>query len=108
MAVYYAEFVEADRLVGDQVSESIDSKHAMRRIPEIVDSDWNAYNRGKLNSGYLCPLFLYAIECMDRDENQWAVERLEQIKNPIFRLTVILAKIWRGINLIPTFSLSLF
>jgi hypothetical protein len=84
-AAYYAEFVEMDRLLGDPVSESIDSKHAMRRIREIVDGDWNAYNQGKLNSGYLRPLFLYAIECMDRDENQWAVERLEQIKNPICR-----------------------
>jgi hypothetical protein len=84
-AAYYAEFVEIDRVLGDPVSESTDSKQAMRRIREIVDGDWNTYNGGKLNSGYLRPLFLCAIECMDRDENQWAVARLEQIKNPFCR-----------------------
>lgn len=84
-AAYHAEFVEIDRVLGDPVSELTDSKEAMRRIREIIDGDWNAYDGGKLNSGYLRPLFLYAIECMDHDENQWAVERLERIKNPICR-----------------------
>ncbi|RFU23744.1 hypothetical protein B7463_g12594, partial [Scytalidium lignicola] len=84
-AAYHAEFVEMDRILGDPVSESTDSRQAMRRIREIVDGDYNTYDGGKLNSGYLRPLFLYAIECMDRDENHWAVERLEQIKNPICR-----------------------
>jgi hypothetical protein len=85
-AAYHGEFVEMDRVLGDPVSESTDSKQSMRRIRELVDGDWNAYDEGgKLNPGYLRPLFLYAIECMDRDENLWAVERLEQIKNPICR-----------------------
>ena len=84
-AAYHAEFVEMDRVLGDPVSESTDSRQAMRRIRETIDGDWNAYNGGKLNSGYVRPLFLYAIECMDLDENQWAVERLEEIKNPICR-----------------------
>jgi hypothetical protein len=84
-AAYHAELVEMDRVLGDPVSESTDSKQAMCRIREIVDGDWNVYDGGKLNSGYLRPLFLYAIECMDRDENQWAVDRLRQIKNPICR-----------------------
>lgn len=85
-AAYHAEFIEIDRVLGDPVSESAASKHAMRQVREIVDGDWNAYDqRGMLNPGYLRPLFLYAIECMDRDENQWAVERLERIKNSICR-----------------------
>ena len=84
-AAYQAEFVEMERTLGDPVSKSTDSKQAMGRIREIIDGDWNAYDGGKLNPGYLRPLFLYAIECMNRDENRWAVERLEQIKNPICR-----------------------
>ncbi|KAK4946084.1 hypothetical protein LTR10_014886 [Elasticomyces elasticus] len=85
-AAYHAEFIEIDRVLGDPVSESAASKHAMRQVREIVDGDWNAYDQqGLLNAGYLRPLFLYAIECMDRGENQWAVERLERIKNPICR-----------------------
>ncbi len=84
-AAYHAEFVEIDRVLGDPVSESTDSKEAMRRIREAIDGGWNAYEEGKLNSGYLRPLFLYAIECMDSEENQWAVERLGQIRNAICR-----------------------
>ncbi|RDW56755.1 hypothetical protein BP6252_13978 [Coleophoma cylindrospora] len=84
-AAYHTETVEMDRVLGDPVSERTDSKQAMRRIREIVDGDWNAYEAGKLNSGYLRPLFTYAIECMDREKNQWAVDRLREIKDPICR-----------------------
>jgi hypothetical protein len=84
-AVYYAEFIEIGRVLGDPVSESAESRQAMRRLREIVDGDWNAQEGGILKTGYLRPLFLYAIECMNRDENKWAVERLERIKNPICR-----------------------
>ena len=84
-AAYHAEFVEMGRVLGDPLSEWTDSKQAMRRIREIIDGDWNAYDGDRLNAGYLRPLFLYAIECMDGNQTQWAVERLEQIKNPICR-----------------------
>lgn len=86
---YHGEFIEISRVLGDPVSEFTESRQAMRRIREIVDGNWNAHEEEKgilkLKPGYLRPLFLYAIECMDRDENQWAVERLERIKNPICR-----------------------
>jgi hypothetical protein len=88
-AAYHGEFIEIGRVLGDPVSEFTKSIQAMRHLREIVDGDWNAHHeeRGtsKLKTGYLRPLFLYAIECMDRDENQWAVERLERIKDPICR-----------------------
>ncbi|KAL6898179.1 hypothetical protein GGI43DRAFT_87228 [Trichoderma evansii] len=88
-AAYHGEFIEIGRVLGDPVSEFTESRQAMRRIREIVDGGWNAHKEEKgilkLKPGYLRPLFLYAIECMDRDENQWAVERLERIKNPICR-----------------------
>jgi hypothetical protein len=86
MAAYHAEFIEIGRVLGDPVSESTDSMRAIQRIREIIDGDWNAYDdEGRLNSGYLRPIFLSAIESMDRSENQWAVEKLEQIRNPICR-----------------------
>lgn len=89
-AAYYAEFIELGRVLGDPVSEFTESRQAMRRLREIVDGDWNAHHKEervvlKLKTGYLRPLFLYAIECMDREESQWAVERMERIKDPICR-----------------------
>ena len=85
-AAYNAELIELDRVMGDPLSEWRNSKQAMQRVHEVLDGDWNVYDdAGKLNAGYLRPLFLYAIECMDRDENQWAVEKIQQIKSPICR-----------------------
>ncbi|EME82915.1 uncharacterized protein MYCFIDRAFT_203450 [Pseudocercospora fijiensis CIRAD86] len=84
-AAYHAEFVEMDRVLGDPISKSTGSRRAMQEIRSIVDGDWNCYHEGKLNPGYLRPLFLYAIECMDRDDNRWAVERMECVKDCICR-----------------------
>ncbi|KAL6836789.1 hypothetical protein J3E69DRAFT_322511 [Trichoderma sp. SZMC 28015] len=84
-AAYHAEFIEIGRVLGDPISKSAESRQAMHHLREIVDGDWNAQDGGVLKTGYLRPLFLYAIECMDKEENQWAVERLERIKNPICR-----------------------
>ncbi|UKZ73568.1 hypothetical protein TrVFT333_001215 [Trichoderma virens FT-333] len=82
---YHAEFIEIGRVLGDPISKSAESRQAMHHLREIVDGDWNAQEEGVLKTGYLRPLFLYAIECMDQAENKWAVERLEKIKNPICR-----------------------
>jgi hypothetical protein len=92
-AAYYTEIVEIDRVLGDPVSKSEDSREARWQIRMIIEGnheedgdDWNAYDHnGTLNSGYLRPLFLYAIECMDHDENAWAVEKISQIRNQICR-----------------------
>ncbi|KUL84248.1 hypothetical protein ZTR_06902 [Talaromyces verruculosus] len=94
-AAYYAEIVEIDRVLGDPVSKCEDSREARHQIRMIIEGndaeeddadDWNAYHhKGRLNSGYLRPLFLYAIECMDRDENEWAVEKIGEIRNQICR-----------------------
>ncbi|KAL7915695.1 hypothetical protein GGI35DRAFT_430465 [Trichoderma velutinum] len=84
-AAYHAEFIEIGRVLGDPISKSAESRQAMQHLREIVDGDWNAQEGGVLKTGYLRPLFLYAIECMDKEENKWAVERLEKIKNPICR-----------------------
>lgn len=85
-AAYHAELVELDRVLGDPVTESPYSKQAMRRIRKIIDGDWNAYDlEGKLNPAYLRPLFLYAIECMDHDQTQWAIGKMGKIRDPICR-----------------------
>ncbi|KAM5350805.1 hypothetical protein ACJ41O_007310 [Fusarium nematophilum] len=87
-AAYHAEFVEIDRVLGDPVSQWTDSREAIQAIRQIVDDEC-AYSDTTesegLNPGYLRPLFLYAIECMDREENQWAAGRIAQIRDPIYR-----------------------
>ncbi|XMA18835.1 hypothetical protein WAI453_011626 [Rhynchosporium graminicola] len=84
-AAYHVEFVELGRLMGDPLSESTDSKQALRQIRETIDSDSTFHHGEKLNPGYLRPLFLNTIECMDRNETKWAVEKMKQIRRPIAR-----------------------
>ena len=87
-AAYHAEIVEIDRVLGDPVSRWTDSRPSMHAIRDIVDGDWAQYleeDQEKLNPGYLRPLFMYAIECMDREQSQWAVEKIAQIQSPIYR-----------------------
>ncbi|KAF5007408.1 hypothetical protein FDECE_6256 [Fusarium decemcellulare] len=87
-AAYYAEFVELDRVLGDPVSQWTDSREAMQAIRRIVDDECagsETMESEGLNPGYLRPLFLCAIECMDREENHWAAERITQIRDPIYR-----------------------
>ncbi|KAH8683948.1 hypothetical protein BGZ61DRAFT_356857 [Ilyonectria robusta] len=87
-AAYHAEIVEIDRVLGDPVSKWTDSRESIQAIRDIVDGDGTndeGADAGKLNPGYLRPLFLYAIECMDQEQNQWAVERIAQIQSPIYR-----------------------
>ncbi|KAF7195015.1 hypothetical protein HII31_03689 [Pseudocercospora fuligena] len=85
-AAYHAEFVEMDRVIGDPITKSSGSRHAMAEIRNIIDGDWNCYNyEHKLNPGYLRPLFLYAIECMDRDQTKWAVARMKAVQDCICR-----------------------
>ncbi|KAK0387057.1 hypothetical protein NLU13_5370 [Sarocladium strictum] len=83
-AAYHAEFVEIDRLLGDPVSKFTDSREALREIRDIVDEECDSEGT-ELNPGYLRALFLYAIECMDREQNRWAVQRISQIQTPIYR-----------------------
>lgn len=85
---YYAEYVEIDRVLGDPLTKWTGSREAIRSIQQIVDDDWEEsyMTDGKgLNPGYLRALFLCAIECMDRDQNQWAVERISDIRGASYR-----------------------
>ncbi|KXS98510.1 hypothetical protein AC578_5525 [Pseudocercospora eumusae] len=85
-AAYHAEFVEMDRVIGDPITKSSGSRYAMQEIRNIIDGDWNCYDyENKLNPGYLRSLFLYAIECMDRDQTRWAVARMKAVQDCICR-----------------------
>ncbi|KAJ4327738.1 hypothetical protein N0V84_001847 [Fusarium piperis] len=87
-AAYHTEFVEMDRVLGDPVSKWTDSRASIDEIRRIVDNECalaDAAEPKGLNPGYLRPLFLVAIECMDREQNRWAVDRIAQIRDPIYR-----------------------
>lgn len=84
-AAYHAETVDIGRTFSDPPLASADAKATMRRIRDIIEGDWNASSGGRLNPGYLRPLFMYAIESVGKDDTAWAVERLQEIKNPICR-----------------------
>lgn len=60
-----------------------DSRESRCQIQMIIkgnnEDEWSVYDHnGQLNSGYLRPLFLYA-EYIDREENEWAVEKISQM-----------------------------
>ncbi|KAH8891245.1 hypothetical protein GQ53DRAFT_720543 [Thozetella sp. PMI_491] len=87
-AAYHAEIVEIDRVLGDPVAKWTDSRESIQSIREIIDADWGRQGEAagrKISPGYLRPLFLYAIESMDPEQNQWAVGRISQIQSPIYR-----------------------
>lgn len=85
IAAYYTEIVDIGRTLSDPPLASAEAKQAMCQIRDIIEGDWNASSGAKLNPGYLRPLFLYAIESICKDDSQWAVERLKDIKSPSCR-----------------------
>ncbi|KAF4335492.1 transcriptional regulatory moc3 [Fusarium beomiforme] len=87
-AAYYAEIIDIGRQLGDPVSKSTDSREALYKIREIVESRGNRNDdkdATEICPGYLRPLFLYAIEGTDEGQTRWAVARLAKIQNPIYR-----------------------
>ncbi|CAK7564620.1 MAG: hypothetical protein SEPTF4163_002515 [Sporothrix epigloea] len=89
-AAYHAEFVEIDRILGDPLLRWTDSRESIQAIRKIVDDDRQSHyddhencDAWSPNSGYIRALFLYAIECMDTEQNQWAVDRIAEIQSPI-------------------------
>jgi hypothetical protein len=84
-AAYHAEFVEIDRVLGDPLEKWTDSRESINVIREIVDSQSADCEATGVNPGFLRPLFLFAIECMDRDQSQWAADRIAHIRDPIYR-----------------------
>ncbi|KAF5578431.1 transcriptional regulatory moc3 [Fusarium pseudocircinatum] len=84
----FAEYVEIDHVLGDPLTKWTGPREAIQTIKEIVDDDWeeNDVAHGKeLNSGYLRALFLCAIECMDREQSQWAIRRIREIRSATYR-----------------------
>ena len=85
-AAYHAEIIEIDRVLGDPVTQWTDSRPSLDAIRDLIDGDWAAHgDDGKLESGFLRPLFLYAIESFDEEKTQWACRCLSEIQNPTYR-----------------------
>ncbi|EXA33802.1 hypothetical protein FOVG_15102 [Fusarium oxysporum f. sp. pisi HDV247] len=82
-AAYHAEFIDIGRQLGDPVSQTADSRDALHRIKEILDDCQG--ESGGINPGYLRPLFLCAIESTDKEQTNWAVEKLANIQNRVYR-----------------------
>jgi len=85
MAIFHTEIVEIGRTLSDPPLASSEARQHMRQIREVVEGDYNALKGGKLNPGYLRPLFLFAIESINMDHTQWAIDRIKQINDQICR-----------------------
>ncbi|RFU24720.1 hypothetical protein B7463_g11616, partial [Scytalidium lignicola] len=83
IAAYHTELVEMERSLNEP--QTPEAQESMRQIRGLVEEEWNASYKGKLNPGYLRPLFIYAIESLDPEGAQWAVDRMKEIKDPICR-----------------------
>jgi hypothetical protein len=84
-AAYFTELIVMGRILGDPPSASPEAQQAMTQIRSIVECDQDLASGWKLNPGYVRPLFMYAIECLQKSETEWAVDRLRKIHNPISR-----------------------
>ena len=84
-AAFYTEIIAIGRTLGDPPLASSEAKQAMLQIRRIVEAGRDASRGHAVKAGYLRPLFLYAIETLYQDETQWAVECLQQIKDPMAR-----------------------
>jgi hypothetical protein len=87
-AAYHAEFIDIGRQLGDPVSQSPDSTDALHRIKKILESNCSGDDEGKpsgTNPAYLRPLFLCAIESTGKEQTDWAVEKLAEIQNRVYR-----------------------
>lgn len=84
-ASYHSGRVDLRRSYGRPLLAPLESKKAMDEIRRIVDGDYNSFDGGSLCSGYLWPIFVYALESMDTEEIRWAVTRLRQVQNPLCR-----------------------
>lgn len=85
-ATYHTELIEMGRTLSDPPLASNEARAAIREIRAIIESDWEARTSdGRLNPGYLRPLFLCAIESLRIQDTEWAVDHLRQIKDPICR-----------------------
>jgi Fungal specific transcription factor domain/Fungal Zn(2)-Cys(6) binuclear cluster domain len=81
-AAYHSELIYLGRGSGEWLTATPEAEEAMRSIRLIVNNDRNSGGQ-RLDSGYLWPLFLYAVESSKSDGIAWAVARMRQIKDPL-------------------------
>ena len=87
-ASYFTEIIYLGRACGETLTATVEAQRAMQQIRQIIDSNY-ASDTEQVNSGYLFPLYLYACESIDREDCQWAITKLRQIKNPLCHSDVI-------------------
>lgn len=89
VAAYYTETIAMNRNLGDPPFANSNAIEAMEHIRATFEATSNllstANNAPMINPGYLRALFYYAIETPRRQDMQWAVGCLKQIRNPMSR-----------------------
>jgi hypothetical protein len=85
IAIFHTEIVEIGRTLSDPPLASSEARQHMRHIREVVEGDYNVGVEATINAGYLRPLFLYAIESINPDRTEWAIELIKRINNHICR-----------------------
>ncbi|KAJ2975210.1 hypothetical protein NQ176_g5643 [Zarea fungicola] len=89
VAAYYTETIAMNRNLGDPPFANSNAIEAMEHIRATVEATSSllltAENASTINPGYLRALFYYAIETPRRQDMQWAVGCLKQIRNPMSR-----------------------
>jgi hypothetical protein len=84
-AAYFAELIEIGRNLSESLSITLEAMDAMHSIRTVIHGDYEVYHNGKLNAGYLRPLFLCAIESPDDKVTDWALRQMKSIQDPISR-----------------------
>ena len=82
-AAYHSELIYLGRGSGEYLTATPEAEEAMRSIRLIVNNDRNSSGQ-RLDSGYLWPLFLYAVESSKSDGAAWAVAKMRQIKDSLW------------------------
>lgn len=88
-AMYHTEMVEFGRILSDPPFASKEARRHMHLVRKLLeDSSWSTAltdEQESLHTGFLRPLFLYAIESIYESESAWAIKQIRRIKNPICR-----------------------
>ncbi|KAK9243910.1 hypothetical protein V1506DRAFT_543005 [Lipomyces tetrasporus] len=83
-AAYFTEVAHLERSHGQWPSATPEAQDAMLQVREIVENI-NTADATKLGSGFIWPLYIYAVESTEQERATWAVEKLRQVKSPVCR-----------------------
>lgn len=85
-AAYFNELVDVGRAagLGSWHNPTPDGIEGMKQVRPIVDKTIQR-NGGKVDAGFMWPIFFFGLESMNEEEGQWAISRLREIQSPICR-----------------------